>query len=57
MTCEMITENVFEYQTPTCEVQPHIVFECNEDDEENEDYDKDIDGEEATQYEEEEQPF
>ena len=53
----MITEKFFEYQTPTCEVQPHIVFECNEDDEENEDYDKDIDGEEATQYEEEEQPF
>ena len=49
--CEMITEYIFEHQTPTCEAQPHIISECDEDDEEKEDYDKDIDGEEAIQYE------
>ncbi len=56
VTCEMIPEDVFEHQTPTCEAQPHIVSEYNEDDEEEEDYDKDINGEQATQYEEDEQP-
>ena len=50
MACEMITEDVFEHQTPTCEVQPHIVSKCNEDNEEKEDYDKHIDEEQATKY-------
>ena len=56
VTCKMIPEDFFEHQTPTCEVQPHIVFECNEDDKDEEDYNIDIYGEQATQYEEEEQP-
>ena len=56
VTCEMIPEDVFEHQTPTCEAQPHIASECNGDDEEEEDYDKDIDEEQATQYEEVDQP-
>jgi hypothetical protein len=51
-----VTEDVFEDQTHTCEAQPHIVSECNEDDGDEEDYYKDIDEEEATQYEEDEQP-
>ena len=50
-----VTKDVFEDQTHTCEAQPHIVSECNEDDEDEEDYYKDIDEEEATQYEEDEQ--
>ena len=55
VTCEMITEDVFEHQTPTCEAQPHIVSECNKEDEEEEDYEKGIDEEQAIQYEKEEQ--
>lgn len=55
MTCEMITEDVFEHQTPTYEAQSHVVSKCNEDDEEEEDYIKGIDEEQATQYEKKEQ--
>ena len=43
VACEIITKDVFEHKTPTYEVQPHIIYECNEDDEEEEDYNKDID--------------
>ena len=50
VACEMIMEDVFEHQNPTCEVQSYIVFECNEDDKEEEHYDKGIDKEQATQY-------
>ena len=46
VTCEMIPEDIFKHQTPTCEAQPHILSKCNEDDEEDEDYDI------STQYEE-----
>ena len=55
MTCEMITEDVFEHQTPTYETQLHVISKCNKDDEKKEDYDKGIDEEQATQYEKEEQ--
>ena len=55
VACEMITEDVVEHQIPTCEAQLHIVSECNEDDEDKEDYEKNIDEEQATQYEKEEQ--
>ena len=51
LTCEMITENVFEHQTSTYEAQPHVVSKCNEDDEKEEDYDRGIDEEQVTQYE------
>jgi hypothetical protein len=43
-----VTEDVFEDQTHTCEAQPHIISECNEDDGDEEDYYKDIDEEEDT---------
>ena len=51
MACEMITEDVFEHLTPTCETQSHVVSKCYEDDEKEEDYDKDVDKKQATQYE------
>ena len=47
----MITEDVFEHLTPTCETQSHVVSKCYEDDEKEEDYDKDVDKKQATQYE------
>jgi hypothetical protein len=46
-------EDVFEHQTLICEVQSHIVYKYNKDEE---DYDKDNDKKEATQFEEYEQP-
>ena len=53
---ETIKEGVFEHETTTCETQPHIVSRCNEEDEENEDDNKDINGEKVTQYEYDKQP-
>ena len=47
VTYEMITEDVFEHQNPTCEAQPHIVSKYNEN---NKNYDKDIVVKQATQY-------
>ena len=56
VACEIITKDIFKHQTFTCEAQPHIVSKCNQDDEEEKNYDKDINGEQATQYEENVQP-
>lgn len=48
-------ENVVEYETTKCEDWQRMIFECNEEIEEDENDNKNIDGQNATQYKEEEQ--
>lgn len=38
---EIIKEDVFEHESTTYEVEPHIVSRCNEKNKKDEDYDKD----------------
>ena len=40
IACEAIKEDIFKHEMSICEVQPHIVSRCNEEDEEDEYDDK-----------------